>query len=386
MTGHEAKGRLPRPSDRPGERGSRHVVGWRPGERRLPGVLSTAQFHQTAAALAAIQEADGAIPWHPGGEADPWDHVEAAMALDTCGRHEAAARAYRWLADRQNQDGSWHAGYQAGVVTQTRKEANFAAYLAVGLWHHAVSVRDASLLVQMWPTLARAIEFVISLQGPRGEVRWARDADGTVADAGLLAGSASVHQALRCALAAADQLGLPQPDWELAVGRLAHAIDRHPERFLPKDRYAMDWYYPVLGGVLRGPGAWRRLAGDWDRFVEPGLGVRCVADRPWVTGAETCELALTLAALGDRRRAAEVVASMQHLRADSGLYWTGYVFEDDAVWPQEQTSWTAAAMLLAVAAINGDAATLAVFGGAALPSGLDPAAIHCDDERCAEPG
>jgi len=28
-----------------------------------------------------------------------------------------------------------------------------------------------------------------------------------------------------------------------------------------------------------------------------------------------------------------MVASMQHLRDDDGLYWTGYVFDDDARWP-----------------------------------------------------
>ena len=52
----------------------------------------------------------------------------------------------------------------------------------------------------------------------------------------------------------------------------------------------MDWYYPVLGGALRGAAAAERLARGWDTFVVPGLGVRCVSDQPWVTVAETCEL------------------------------------------------------------------------------------------------
>jgi hypothetical protein len=36
----------------------------------------------------------------------------------------------------------------------------------------------------------------------------------------------------------------------------------------------------------------------------------------------------------------------------------------------ERTTWTAGALLLAVAALGGDEATTTVFGGAALPSGL----------------
>jgi hypothetical protein len=109
----------------------------------------------------------------------------------------------------------------------------------------------------------------------------------------------------------------------------------------------MDWYYPVLGGAVSGPAATERLAADWDRFVVPGLGARCVADRPWVTGAETCELALALAAAGQRDAAVEQVAAMQHLRHDDGSYWTGFVYPDDARWPVERTTWTAAAVVLA---------------------------------------
>ena len=113
----------------------------------------------------------------------------------------------------------------------------------------------------------------------------------------------------------------------------------------------MDWYYPVLGGAVTGPAARDRLAADWDRFVVPGLGARCVADRPWVTGAETCELALALAAAGQTDAALEQVAAMQHLRDDDGSYWTGLVFADGVRWPVERTTWTAAAVVLAADAI-----------------------------------
>ena len=104
-----------------------------------------------------------------------------------------------------------------------------------------------------------------------------------------------------------------------------------------------------------------RLAADWDRFVVPGLGVRCVADRPWVTGAETCELALALAAVGRTDAALEQVAAMQHLRHDDGSYWTGLVFADGVRWPVERTTWTAAAVVLAADALSGATPAAGLF-------------------------
>jgi len=134
----------------------------------------------------------------------------------------------------------------------------------------------------------------------------------------------------------------------------------------------MDWYYPVLGGVLRGDAARVRIDEGCDRFVVPGLGVRCVLPNPWVTGGESAELALALWAMGESDRALQILKWVQHLRAEDGLYWTGYVFEDDAVWPEELTTWTAGSLLLAVAALGGDEPTVQVFGGERLPVGLPP--------------
>ncbi|WP_030618031.1 prenyltransferase [Streptomyces sclerotialus] len=341
----------------------------------LPGVLTAEQAARTVAGILATQRADGAIPWFRGHHLDPWDHTEAAMALDAAGEHERAEAAYLWLAEHQLTDGSWYAAYADGDAdrpTDRGRETNFCAYLAVGVWHHYLSTGDDTFLDRMWPAVYAATEFVLGLQQPGGEIGWKREDDGTPVNDALLTGSSSVYQALRCALALADQRGEPQPDWELAAGRLGHAIRHHPERFLDKSRYSMDWYYPVLGGALRGQAAKERIEAQWDDFVVPGLGVRCVLPNPWVTGGESAELALTLWAMGESDRAVDILRSIQHLRAEGGMYWTGYVFDDDTIWPRELTSWTAGSLLLAVAALGGDEATTAVFGGERLPTGLDP--------------
>ncbi len=133
----------------------------------------------------------------------------------------------------------------------------------------------------------------------------------------------------------------------------------------------MDWYYPVLGGAVRGERGRDRLAGSWATFVVPGLGVRCVSDEPWMTGAETCELVLALDTLGDRDRALELLSDMQYLRDADGSYWTGWQFVERIFWPVEHSSWTAAAVVLAVDALSRTTPGSGIFRADTLPSGVD---------------
>ena len=324
---------------------------------------------RTVAAIAAEQSADGALPWFRGGQLDPWDSVEAAMALQVGGEHGRAAAAYRWLAARQRPDGSWAAEYRAGAETQPAVESNHAGYLAVGLWHGWLCRPDEALVAELWPVVRRGLDLVVRMQLDTGAVGWALRPDGTPDDTALLTGNASLFQALRCGIALAGLTGEPQPDWELAVTSLGTALRTDPGAFADRSRWSMDWYYPVLAGAVTGEAARARLAADWDRFVVPGLGIRCVADRPWVTGAETCELALALVAAGQPEAAREQVAAMQHLRSDDGSYWTGLVYADDARWPVERTTWTAAAVVLAVDALAGATPASGLFADpAALPA------------------
>jgi hypothetical protein len=109
----------------------------------------------------------------------------------------------------------------------------------------------------------------------------------------------------------------------------------------------------------------------------PGLGVRCVSTNPWVTGAESSELVMALDALGDREGARQVLADIRHLRAEDGSYWTGYVFPDDVNWPEERTTYTAAAVLLAVDALTHLTAGSDIVRGSSLAADFAPIALGC---------
>jgi hypothetical protein len=114
----------------------------------------------------------------------------------------------------------------------------------------------------------------------------------------------------------------------------------------------MDWFYPILAGVIKDGEARKRIEQRWPEFVEEGLGCRCVSDEPWVTVAESCELTMALLAAGDHARAVTVYSWLHQFLDSDGGYWTGYVFPDKAIWPEEKTTWTAGAILLAADALT----------------------------------
>jgi hypothetical protein len=312
---------------------------------------------RAAGFIAEHQERDGAIPSLRGGPVHPWNHVESAMALDAAGQHERAVLAYQWVAEVQEDDGSLCGAYLDGRALDGTREANFATYIAFGAWHHYRLTRDVDFLRGLWPTITRAVEFALALQAEDGSIYWARDADGNPWPDSLVAGSACIRASIRCAerigVAVGDRLAVY---WRARRKALEAAI-RSGERgwggTFPEDtsRYAMHWYYPVLCGVIAGERAQGRLRAGWTRFMRDGYGCLCVEDRPWVTVAESCELAIALDVCGQRDEARSLLQwQVAHQEADGGFR-TGTVARYGA-WPDgDRPTWTAAAVVLAADAL-----------------------------------
>jgi hypothetical protein len=334
----------------------------------------SSSLERTLEAIARIQLADGCIPWFETAHSDPWNMTEAAMALDVGGLGRAAEAAYRWLAAEQLGDGSWGISCRNGVTDTSTRDVNFSTYFSAGVWHHFLCTRDRPFLEQMWPHVERCTDFALSLQTPGGAIAWALGPDGRPAEKALLTSSSCIYLSMRCALAIAREIGGTKLDWELAITELATAVATKSDEFDDKSRYSMDWYYPILGGVLRGKPALDRLTDGWADFVMDGRGVRCVSDKPWVTSGETAEFVLTLVSLGLDDTAREFFGWMQFLRARSNLYWTGATVPEERVWPREQTTWSAGAVVLAADALVGLTEGRTLFTGESLPMlpPLDP--------------
>ena len=329
----------------------------------LDGVISADEVIATAESIAALQLDSGMIPWFSGGHCDPWNHVETAMALDVAGLHQPAERAYEWLVDIQLENGSWWNYYLPdGSVEEAKLDTNVCAYLATGVWHHWLCTWDRGFVDHLWPTVRRSLEWVLGMRRPDGLAIWARTADDMPWQYALLTGSSSIAHALRCGARLADVAGEPQPHWIEAADAMTALIASQPEAFEPKDRWAMDWYYPVLTGCLVGESATARLAAGWNTFAMPGLGIRCVSDEPWVTASETAEASLAYSAIGDTATATELLRWTRAHRRDDGSYFTGIVYPQRETFPPAETSaYTGAAIVLAADAIAGASAASGIF-------------------------
>ncbi|MGA8369203.1 MAG: hypothetical protein WB765_03650 [Acidimicrobiales bacterium] len=339
----------------------------------VPGILSSSQVLATARSIAGLQRPNGMIPWFPGGHCDPWNHVEAAMAMTTVGLDAEADRAYQWLVDTQLPDGSWFNYYLASSIEDPRLDTNVCAYLATGAWHRFISTGDTDGLESLWPAVEAGIDFVLRWQRTDGSICWSLDPAGYLENYALLTGSSSIYHSLRCAIACAERLDHERPDWEWAAGRLAHAVAYEPSSaFAPKEEFAMDWYYPVLSGAMTGRAARDRIETGWSTFVMEGFGVRCVSTGEWVTAAETAECVLALDALGMDDVALTLLEWGQGLRTGDGSYWTGMVYPEEATFPPlERSTYTAGAMVLAADALSRTTLASGLFRGEGLPTHLD---------------
>lgn len=321
------------------------------------GMFPEDYLRPTVNYILSNQQADGSIPWFDGGYTDPWDHVESAMALSIAGEYKAAEAAYDWLMNEQLGDGSWWAAYKGGNIDNAeRRESNFVAYVATGVWHHYLITHDRNFLAHMWPTVLSAIEFVLALQTEHGDIHWAVDSDSEPKEDALITGCSSIYKSLECAYNIATQLGINKEQWLLARQKLGDALRDHPERFdrtwESKSRYSMDWFYPVLTGVIPKAKASVHLQQRWKEFVKPDMGCRCVVEEPWVTVAESCELVMALLAAGDHAKAVTLYSWLHQWRTDDGAFWMGYQFALNINWPEEKPTWTAAAIVLAADALT----------------------------------
>jgi len=316
------------------------------------------------------QQSDGRIFWIDGGIFDPWNHTLSAMALQTAGYRSQADAAFAVLHTIQQADGALpgQCGASAPLDANNQRllaaeatsliDTNFSAFPVLGMFHAYCVHGDKTWLAAQFELVQSCLTFVLEQQSAHGEIAWRRrekDEKLEQVDA-LRTGNYSIYKSLNAAILIGEILGKPTKHWQQAAGRVHHALSHLPFRFDrtwdAKSRFAMDWYYPVLSGAVDGNAARTLLDARYDEFVDVGLGCRCVADEPWTTTAETCELIMALLAVGDKKRAASLMAALSPLRCDEGGYWMGWQSQQNIYWPLERPSWTAAAVILALDALH----------------------------------
>ena len=306
--------------------------------------------------ILSVQESDGSIPWEIGEKLDPWDHIEAAMGLSIADKKEESKKAFLWLKDKQLEDGSWYSEYRDSIPATKRRETNFTAYIATGLWHHYLIYEDRKFLETMLPTLSKSLSFIFSMQTESGDIYWAAEEGKELLDDSLITGSSSIFKSLECASAIYKTLDLSDEIIRTSMQKLKFSLNNNPERYDrnwdSKSRYSMDWYYPIMCGVYEKDKSLELIESRWSDFIVEGKGCKCVEEEPWVTVAESSELVIALEKIGLSRKARALFDSLHQWRdKEDDLYWTGYVYTDKKFWPIEKPTWTAGAVLLAADAI-----------------------------------
>ena len=238
-------------------------------------------------------------------------------------------------------------------------------------------------------------------RSPWGGINWTPTEDFC-----LLTGNSSIYQSLRAGVALADLLDDPQPEWELAGGRLGHAVREHRDLFEDKSVHSMDWYYPVLGGAVRGRDAFELLDSRWDDFVRPGP--RHPLRRHQPVGDRRRDLRAGDGARHPRRppararRCSRTCSTCARTTAATGPAGSTATSDTDPEsgeprnvhWPVEHTTYTAAAVILAVDALGEVAghstAGSGIMRGTSLAPHFAELALECgcpsaDERRRASP-
>ena len=130
-------------------------------------------------------------------------------------------------------------------------------------------------------------------------------------------------------------------------------IDMWQEKFnrdgVDRSRFSMDFYYPFLAGIKNNKKEFLDLL---DNYYVKGLGVKCVAEEPWVTIAESSECVISALIHDNENIAKQIFHDIQQFQNKDGIFPTGYQYDMEIFWPEENSTWTNAAVIIAAHALS----------------------------------
>ena len=112
---------------------------------------------------------------------------------------------------------------------------------------------------------------------------------------------------------------------------------------ISRARFSMDSYYPILCNCGTQEDATKFL----NKFYVEGLGIKCVEEEPWVTFAESSECIMALHKIGLTKIAKKIFSEVLKHKNPKGYFPTGYQYDLKVYWPEENSTWTNAAIIMA---------------------------------------
>ncbi|NDE95189.1 MAG: hypothetical protein EB063_02755, partial [Proteobacteria bacterium] len=286
------------------------------------------------------QSSSGAIFWDEKGKCDPWDHCECLIALAIYEEWEHFWRGVNWFFTNLNEDGLIYAEFQNEKPSKLHYESHHAPYIIMPLIQASLIDKEQDykkiLTNEQLLKLENIFEVLDDFKDEDGYFYWAKDSNG-YSDNSLITASMSIFLSL-----VAKDKSFPKFNTEMWQEKFNRdGVDR--------SRFSMDFYYPFLAGIKNNKKEFLDLL---DNYYEKGLGVKCVAEEPWVTIAESSECVISALIHDNENIAKQIFNDIQQFQNKDGIFPTGYQYDMEIFWPEENSTWTNAAVIIAAHALS----------------------------------
>jgi hypothetical protein len=97
------------------------------------------------------------------------DGAVTAIALDAAGHHTEAELYWRWMASVQGSDGTWKTTYDfwtGAYISFVEPEYDSIGAFCYGVYRHYQATGNATFLADLWPSVKRAADWILSSISP----------------------------------------------------------------------------------------------------------------------------------------------------------------------------------------------------------------------------
>lgn len=289
------------------------------------------------------QKDNGEILWDDKGKWDFWDHCECLIALSIYEEWDAFRRGLDFCLSKVDQEGLVKSQYIDGKISQDYFEAHHAPYIFLPLLQKYFIDKDINYLLRYRSEIHQIYKGTLKFKDADGYYHWALDQNG-LADDSLVTSSCSLELSRRaynkiCKLIQDEDF--IDPDKIISDNKLnSNKFDRGG---IDRSRFSMDSYYPMLCNS----GTKKDVNKTLNKFYVNGLGIKCVEEEPWVTFAESSECIMALYKIGLKEEAKKIFDEVLKHKNHKGYFPTGYQYELGVYWPEEDSTWTNAAVIMA---------------------------------------
>ena len=233
--------------------------------------------------------------------------------------------------------------YNNGAITQDYFEAHHAPYIYLPLLQKYYIDNDLNYLSSYRSEIHQIYKGTLKFKDAEGFYHWALDKNG-LADDTLITSSCSLELSRRaynmiCVLINNEEF----IDQEEIISHTKLKSNKFDRGGISRARFSMDSYYPILCNC----GTEQDVDKLLNKFYVKGLGIKCVEEEPWVTFAESSECIMALHKIGLSEQAKKIFNEVLKHKNSEGYFPTGYQYDLDVYWPEEDSTWTNAAIIMA---------------------------------------